>query len=106
MKGLKKRGKKAITACSSGISCSMYDNIKAQTMHLCYGLQTADMPSHMVLPRSSSLRHCMQKIKAEDTIIWDEAGMSSKRTLELNFTSYGSWINTTTPNHLEENKSF
>lgn len=67
----------------------MYDNIKAQTMHLCYGLQTADMPSHMVLPRSSSLRHCMQKIKAEDTIIWDEAGMSSKRTLELNFTSYG-----------------
>lgn len=83
MKKLKRGGKKAIIVCSSGISCSVYGDIKAQTVHSCYGLQTADMSSHMVVERSSSLPHCMQKIKAADTIIWDEAGMSSKRTLEL-----------------------
>ena len=70
--------------CSSGISCSVYgDSVSSQIVHSCYGLQTADMPSTMVTARSVSLSHCMQKIKDANTIIWDEAGMSSKRILEL-----------------------
>ena len=70
--------------CSSGIACSVYgDSVSSQTVHSCYGLQTADMPSTMVIARSVSLWHRMQKIKDANTIIWDEAGMSSKRILEL-----------------------
>ena len=39
--------------------------------------------AEMVIERSISIPHCVTKIKAADTIIWDEAGMSSKRIFQL-----------------------
>ena len=76
--------KKVKVVCSSGISCSLCgDSINSQTVHSCYGLQTADMPSHMVVGRSLRLPHCMEKIHAADVLIWDEAAMSSRRIFEL-----------------------
>ena len=84
VKELTSCGKKVKVVCSSGISCSLYgDSINSQTVHSCYGLQTADMPSHMVGARSLRLPHCMEKIHATDVLIWDEAAMSSRRIFEL-----------------------
>ncbi|KAJ7394573.1 hypothetical protein OS493_000390 [Desmophyllum pertusum] len=37
----------------------------------------------MVVARAASMPHCVSRIKAADTIIWDEAGMSSRRIFEL-----------------------
>ena len=84
VKELTSCGKKVKVVCSSGISCSLYgDSINSQTVHSCYGPQTADMPSHMVVARSLRLPHCMEKIHAADVLIWDEAAMSSSRICEL-----------------------
>ena len=70
--------------CSSGISTSVYgDGVKSSTVHSHYALQTADLPAELVVARATALRHCVSRIKAADTIIWDEAGMSSKRIFEL-----------------------
>ena len=67
-----------------GISCSVYgDGVKSSTVHSHYGLQTADMPAEMVVARSTSISHCVARMKAADVIIWDEAGMSSKRIFQL-----------------------
>ena len=75
--------KKVVVLCSSGISCSVYGPIKACTVHSFYVLQTADMPSEKVICRSTSMAHCVQRMKDADMVIWDEAGMSSRRTFEL-----------------------
>ena len=84
VKELTSCGKKVKVVCSSGISCSLYgDSINSQTVHSCYGLQTGDMPSHMVVARSLRLPHCMEKIHAADVLIWDEAAISSRRIFEL-----------------------
>ena len=81
---LRSRGKKVTVVCSSGISCSVYgDGVKSSTVHSHYGLQTADMPPEMVVARSTSISHCVARMKAADVIIWDEAGMSSKRIFQL-----------------------
>lgn len=77
-------GRKVVVVSSSGISCSVFgDGIKSSTVHSHYGLQTADMPTEMVVARAASMPHCVSRIKAADTIIWDEAGMSSRRIFEL-----------------------
>ena len=76
--------KKVVVVCSSGISCSVYgDGVKLLTVHSFYGLQTADMPSKMVIARAASVPRIVARIKDVDTIIWDEAGMSSKRIFQL-----------------------
>ena len=70
--------------CSSGISCSVYgEHVKSSTVHSHYPLQTADMPAEMVIARSTSIPHWVTRMKAADTIIWDEAGMSSKPMFKL-----------------------
>jgi len=77
-------GKKVVVVCSSGISCLVYgEGVKSSTVHSHYALQTADMPAEMVIERSASIPHFVKRIKAADTIIWDEAGMSSKRIFQL-----------------------
>lgn len=81
---LQSRGRKVVVVCSSGISTSVYgDGVKSSTVHLHYALQTADLPAELVVARATALPHCVSRIKAADTIIWDEAGMSSKRIFEL-----------------------
>jgi len=73
-------GKKVVVVCSSGISCSVYgEGVKSSTVYS----QTADMPAEMVIERSASIPHCVKRMKAADTIIWDEAGMSSKCIFQL-----------------------
>ena len=84
VRALRSCGKKVVVVCSSGISCSVYgDGVKSSTVHSHYALQTADMPAEMVVARSTSISHCVARMKAADTIIWDEAGMSSKRIFQL-----------------------
>ena len=84
VKSTKRRGRKIAVVCSSGISCSVFgDSIKSRTVHSQYALETANMPSEMVISRAKSMWHCMREVKNADTIIWDEAGMSSKRIFEL-----------------------
>ena len=84
VRNLKRRGRKVVAVCSSGISSSVYeDGVKSSTVHSHYALQTADMPAELVVTRATALPHCVARIKAADTIIWDEAGMSSKRIFEL-----------------------
>lgn len=80
---LRRRKRNVAIVCSSGISCTVYSPIKAHTVHSHYALQTADMPSEMVIQHSTSMEHCVQRMRAVDTVIWDEAAMSSKRTFEL-----------------------
>ena len=81
---LRRCGRKVVVVCSSGISCSVYgDGVKSLTVHSFYGLQTADMPSNMVIARAASVPRIVARIKDADTIIWDEAGMSSKRIFQL-----------------------
>lgn len=76
--------RKVVVVCSSGISSSVYgDSIKSSTVHSHYALQTADMPAELVVDRTTSIPHCVARIKAVDTTIWDEVGMSSKRIFEL-----------------------
>lgn len=84
VKQLRSLGRKIVVVCASGISCSVYENgIKSSTVHSHYALQTADMPSDMVISRAISMPHSVQRIRSADTIIWDEAGMSSKRLFEI-----------------------
>lgn len=84
VKAMKGRGRSVVVVCSSGIACTVYDkSVKSSTVHSFYALQTADMPVDMVIERSKATHHCVRKIKAANVIIWDEAGMSSKRIFEL-----------------------
>ena len=84
MQALRSHGRKVPVVCSSGICCSVYgDSVKSSTVHSHYGLQTADVPAEMVVARSTSISHCVPRMKAADVIIWDEAGMSSKRIFQL-----------------------
>ena len=81
---LRSCGRKVVVVSSSGISCSVFgDGIKSSTVHTHYALQTADMPTEMVVARATWMHHCVSRIKAADTIIWDEAGMSSRCIFEL-----------------------
>ncbi|KAL9975411.1 hypothetical protein ACROYT_G012571 [Oculina patagonica] len=41
------------------------------------------MPAEKVVERATSIPHCVARMKDADTIIWDEAGMSSKRIFQL-----------------------
>ena len=76
--------RKVVVVCASGISTSVYgDAIKSSTVHSHYALQTADMPAEMVVARATSIPHCVARMKAAETVIWDEAGMSSKRIFQL-----------------------
>ena len=73
-----------VVVCSSVILCSVCgEGVKSSTVHSHYALQTADMPADMVIERSTSIPHYVTRMKAADTIIWDEAGMSSKRIFQL-----------------------
>ncbi|KAL9967257.1 hypothetical protein ACROYT_G025442 [Oculina patagonica] len=84
VKELRRCGRKVVVVCSSGISCSVYgDGVKSSTVHSFYGLQTADMPSQMVVERATAIPHIVARLEEVDTIIWDEAGMSSMRIFQL-----------------------
>lgn len=84
VKRLRSLGRKVVVVCSRGISCSVYgDGVKSSTVHSHYALQTADMPSGMVIFKAISMPHLVQRIQSADTIIWDEAGMSSKRLFKV-----------------------
>ena len=81
---LRRCGRRVVVVCSSGISSSVYgDGVKSSTVHSQYALQTADMPAEMVVARAIAIPHVVGRIKEVDTIIWDEAGMSSKRIFQL-----------------------
>lgn len=82
LKSLRRLGREVVVVCASGISCSVFDDA-AKTVHSHYALQTADMPADMVISRAASLPHCVHRICAADTIVWDEVGMSSQRVFEI-----------------------
>lgn len=77
-------GKNVVVVWSSGILCSVYrEGVKSSTVHSRYALQTADMPAEKVIEKATSIPHCVARTKAAETIIWDEAGMSSKCLFQL-----------------------
>jgi len=81
---LKDQGKKVEIVCASGIAGSVYsDKIRTSTVHACYGLRTADLPSKLVIERAVSNNLVEERIKRVDTVIWDEVSMSSRRVFEL-----------------------
>lgn len=80
---LKEQGKKVEIVCASGIAGTVYDKIRASTVHSFYGLRTADLPSELVIERAVSNNLVEERIKNVDTIIWDEVSMSSRRVFEL-----------------------
>ena len=82
----KQRGQKVALVCSSGIhriTCQVYERGIAATAHSHYGLGAADMPSENLIARAVSDKRVRERLHQVDVIIWDEASMSSARTLEL-----------------------
>ena len=79
----RQRGHKVVVICSSGIACQVYDRGVACTVHSCYGLGAAHMPSGQLMDRATSNAGVSEKLKTVDVVIWDEASMSSARMLEL-----------------------
>jgi len=54
VKQLRLHNKSVAVICSSGLSCTVYDNtagLNASTVHSFYGLQTADLPNNCVIER-------------------------------------------------------
>ncbi|KXJ08430.1 ATP-dependent DNA helicase PIF1 [Exaiptasia diaphana] len=79
-------GKNVAIVCSSGISTTVYDDLGAKnatTVHSHYGLRTAELPWRLVVERALHDNLCTHCIKKMDTVIWDEASMSSRRILEI-----------------------
>ena len=76
-------GKKVGVVCSSGIATQVYDKGVASTVHSFYGLQTAELPSDKLIERSIESDVVRVRVEAVDSVIWDEASMSSQRMLEL-----------------------
>lgn len=85
VKKLHELGKSVVVICSSGLSCTVYDNIglNVSTVHSHYGLQTADLPHENVIKRALANNLVRERVKQAETIIWDEASMSSERVLQL-----------------------
>ena len=81
---LKDQGRKVEIVCASGIAGSVYsDKIRTSTVHACYGLQTANLPSELVIERAVSDNLVEERIRRVDTIIWDKGNISSQRVFEL-----------------------
>ena len=85
LKSLSITGKRCAIICSSVIGGSVYDDlhVTVTTVHTFYGLQTAELPWHLVVDRSISNEGVRARLKGVDYIIWDEASMSSRRIFEL-----------------------
>lgn len=66
---------------SSGTSCTVYDNVRARTVHSQYALQTADLK--LVVTRA--VQKVKQSLETLDTILWDEQSMSSARIVKISF---------------------
>ena len=79
----RQRGLKVAVVCSSGIACKVYENGVAATLHSYYGLGAADLPSKQLNHRAVEDRRLCEKLSKVDALIWDEAGMSSARMIEL-----------------------
>jgi ATP-dependent DNA helicase PIF1 len=101
-----RRAQKAVAIiCSSGLSCTVYDNegFNVSTIHSFYGLHTAELPSKGVIERSLSNNLVRARLQNVDTIIWDEASMASQRVFELanaihhQVSDYNCAISTNTP---------
>ena len=79
---LRSRGAKVVVVCSSGLAFSVYDkSFSPSTVHSQYALLTADLPSEQVVERVACGPHIVSRIISDETIIWDEASMSSARIL-------------------------
>ena len=74
---------KVVVVCSTGIACYVHEPGVASTVHSWYGLQTADLPWRQVLDRAAGNSLVVERVKSADVVIWDEASMCSRRTLEL-----------------------
>ena len=63
----------------------LYDDLSTyvKTVHAHYGLQTAELPSDLVIQRSLSNNLVQERVRSVDCIIWDEMSMSSKRIFEI-----------------------
>ena len=69
--------------CSTGIACYVHEPGVASTVHSWYGLQTADLPGGKYLIEQLENSLVVERVKSADVVIWDEASMCSRRTLEL-----------------------
>ena len=66
---LRRKGAKVVIVCFSGISCSVYDgNLKATRVHSHYALQTANTQADLVIDRTLSMEHWVQRIAEANTI--------------------------------------
>ena len=64
---------KVAVVCSSGIACTVYGRGIASTVHLFYGLGTAEIPANMILERSTPNASLVNKIRHVDIIICDSS---------------------------------
>lgn len=82
---LKTQRKNVAVVCSSASAGNVYSDLLTSvfTVHSFYGLHTADLPSPAVVERAIANNLVVERLKAVDTIIWDEISMSSRRVFEL-----------------------
>ena len=71
------------SVCSSGLSCTVYEPGLPSTVHSHYGLGTAELPWRKLVERSLGNEMVVNNLKKCDTVIWDEASMSSQQMFEL-----------------------
>ena len=82
IKYLTAKGLKCQVVCSSGISCDAYHGM-AKTVHSHYGLQTAELPSNLVIGRSLGRKDIFLQITNTKVLIWDEVSMTSQRIFHI-----------------------
>ena len=71
--------------CSSGIATTVHDDLGTyvRTVHSHYGLQTADLPSDLVVDHALANSLVRERVKVASSIIWYELSMSSKTIFEM-----------------------
>lgn len=83
IRSLRAVGKNVGVVCASGIATQVYEKGQASTVHSFYGLQTAELSWEKLIDQSLDNNIVKMRMEKVDTIIWDEASMSSQRMLEL-----------------------
>ena len=83
IRSLRAVGKNVGVVCASRIATQVYEKGQASTVHSFYGLQTAELSLEKLIDQSLDNSIVKMQMEKVDTIIWDEASMSSQCMLEL-----------------------
>ena len=81
---LQERGVKYECTCTTGISCTLYEECSAaQTIHSFAGIGLCRGPKEEILRNILSHKDCVRRLRETDVSLIDEISMLSKRTFEI-----------------------